>query len=104
MSLGDMSLKDCAFVEKLSKEEMEQYTSMIMREAMKPARETDPWELVNEALPKLDYATVVPEMMRPLSYKNQEIAAIASDDPYENTPRFDVSKQFTDINGGRLEK
>jgi len=98
MSAGDHSLKDCAFVEEMSKEEMEQYTSMIMEEAMKPARETDPWELVAEALPTLDYATVVPEVMRPLAYKDQQIAAIAADDPYQNTPRFDVSKAFTDVN------
>ena len=63
MTAGDMSLSTCVYVEKLKRWEMELYDKMLMEEAMRPAREIDPRELLKEGLANLDYAIQVPERL-----------------------------------------
>jgi hypothetical protein len=46
----------------------------------------------------------VPDVLRPQAYKRQEgFNAVRAIDYIGDTPRFDVSKQFVDQNGGQLE-
>mgnify|MGYP001028998947 CR=1 FL=1 len=88
----------------MSREELEAFTQETMEIALQPTRDLDPMELLEDGLKKYDFAMEVPVHMRPDSAQgDEEYYAIRAQDYTEETPRFDVSKQFTDINGGDLE-
>ncbi|USN55753.1 MAG: hypothetical protein H6765_04080 [Candidatus Peribacteria bacterium] len=51
-----------------------------------------------------DFVIEAPDVIRPDADQGAEdYYVIRAHDTYPDTPRFDVSKQFTDLNGGDLE-
>jgi hypothetical protein len=94
-------------VKGMSKAQMKQFAKDVMTEKTdKIKEENNPKKLLKEWIKKLDARFEVPDVLRPDAMKGKPwFAWIPANDPlYPQTPRFDVQKSFTDLNGDVLEK
>jgi hypothetical protein len=94
-------------VKGMSKTQMKQFAKDVMTNKTKEVKEeNDPKKLLKEWIKTLDARFEVPDVLRPDSFKWKPwFAWIPANDPlYPQTPRFDVQKSFTDLNGDVLEK
>jgi len=94
-------------VKKMNKKELKQYSKDKMQEKLDQVKEiANPANMLAQGIEELDERFELPDILRP--YSKQGIpgfAAVRANDPvYPQTPRFDAQKEFTDLNGGNLEK
>jgi hypothetical protein len=86
--------------ESIPRKLIEKYVEQTMKTELDKARNMDPRAILADGVNKQDYTKQVPTSLKPEKYATDDtIAAVRAMDPNQSTPRFDVSKQFTDING-----
>lgn len=89
----------------MSKAEIEAFTQQISRTEIDKARAIDPRALTQDALSKIDLALQLPENFKPEKYRDDDtMAAIRASDPTPPGQWYEVSKEYTDLNGGNLVK
>lgn len=94
-------------VKKMNKKELKEYASNEMKKSIAETKaQADREKLLQRGIDELDARFEVPDVLRPLSERWKPwFAAVPANDPiFPKSPRFDVEKQFTDLNGGVLEK
>jgi hypothetical protein len=94
-------------VKKMKKKELKEYAANKVDEVIGQAEQyADPETLLARWISELDARFEVPDILRPLSHRGEAwFAAVAANDTvFPGSPRFDVEKQFTDLNGEVLEK
>ncbi|MBP7847688.1 hypothetical protein KA013_00490 [Patescibacteria group bacterium] len=66
----------------------------------------DPQALLDKASKTIDLVIAAPDDLKPIAERGLDplYGVVRAIDPTEMTPRFDVSKQFVDVDGGNLLK
>lgn len=91
---------------KMKKDEIKRYAESVTAQAIDQAdQNADPWKLMAEAGNHINYVMAVPDMMRPIALQGDEtMGVVRAIDDVSVTPRFEATKVYTDLDGGKLLK